>query len=256
MSNNNPKNGARVIDSNDRVRQVMEQLYRENKLAGGASPGEFVEGLFDNAPRIDPPEPEIDMEAVKAEAEELLAAANLKSKQIEEDAYTLAEQIKEQARAEGEQAGYAAGMEQANAVLARERAALEEERAKMQATYEQEYADMEPKLLKTLMEVVEDVFHMEFSHRPEAILASINGVISNEEGAKSFNIKTNKLNYAYLSPRKSQIEELVGSNCSIEFSIDEGLNDSQCLIETDIGIFDCSLDLQLNNLFEQLRKLC
>ena len=245
----------RVIDSNERIRERLKDLIKDNKLkVNGASPDGFVEGLFDNAEHIE--EPQIDLEAVKAEADAIIEDANMKAQEIINSANDEAGVIAETARVSGEQEGYNAGMEQANAVLAQKEQELADREESMRQQYEKDYAEMEGELLKTLMQVVEDVFHVEFAHSPSALLASINGVVADVDGTKLFNIKTNKMNYAFLSHRKDQIESLVASNCEIEFSIDDSLSDSQCLIETDMGIYDCSLDVQLNALFEKLKSLC
>ena len=257
MSDNykNQAGNVRVIDSNERIRERLKDLIKDNKLkVSGASPDGFVEGLFDDAERIE--EPQIDLEAIKAEADAIMANANDRAAQIIASANEEAAIIAENARASGEQEGFNAGMEQANAVLAEKEQELSAKEQAMQEKYDRDYAEMESELLKTLMQVVEDVFHVEFAHSPAAVLASINGVVSDVDGTKLFNIKTNKMNYAFLSPRKDQIESLVAANCEIEFSIDDSLSDSQCLIETDMGIYDCSLDVQLGALFEKLKSLC
>ena len=42
---------------------------------------------------------------------------------------------------------------------------------------------------------------------------------------------------------------------SLEIVSDGGLTGNQCIIETDTGIFDCSMDVQLKNLIKDLRSL-
>ena len=42
---------------------------------------------------------------------------------------------------------------------------------------------------------------------------------------------------------------------SLEIISDLSLEGNQCIIETDTGIFDCSMDVQLKNLIKDLKSL-
>ena len=51
------------------------------------------------------------------------------------------------------------------------------------------------------------------------------------------------------------MQEAVPQNGSLEIVKDATLERNQCLIETDGGIFDCSLDVQLENLIMDVKAL-
>ena len=42
---------------------------------------------------------------------------------------------------------------------------------------------------------------------------------------------------------------------SLEIVSDIALSGNQCIIETETGVFDCSMDVQLKNLIKDLRSL-
>ena len=51
------------------------------------------------------------------------------------------------------------------------------------------------------------------------------------------------------------ISGAVSKDTQIEITEDSALKRNECLIETDAGVFDCSLDVQLDNLIKDIRLL-
>ena len=74
--------------------------------------------------------------------------------------------------------------------------------------------------------------------------------------ARDYIIHVSKEDYPYVGMQKQQIVEQgsVGV-ASVEIVEDTTLGKNECLIETDGGIFDCSLGVQLADLTKQLRLL-
>ena len=54
---------------------------------------------------------------------------------------------------------------------------------------------------------------------------------------------------------KDELQEQVGQYVTIEIISDNELTDNMCVIHTDSGVFDCSLDIQLDNLTRDLKSL-
>ena len=48
----------------------------------------------------------------------------------------------------------------------------------------------------------------------------------------------------------------VGEDVQIEIVMDPTLTESQCIIDADSGVYDCSLDVELDNLTRDLRSIC
>ena len=63
------------------------------------------------------------------------------------------------------------------------------------------------------------------------------------------------LRYAGRKGKKEEIQGKVGAEVGLDIIADPLLNDSQCIIETDGGIFDCSIDTELDNLIREIRAL-
>ena len=96
--------------------------------------------------------------------------------------------------------------------------------------------ELEPKLLDVILDVVEKVFHIQFNDKRDILLHLISGTIAEIEGCKNFRIR-------------------VGKDSQIEVISDTSLEGNQCVIETETGVFDCSLGVQLENLIKDLRSL-
>jgi flagellar assembly protein FliH len=68
-------------------------------------------------------------------------------------------------------------------------------------------------------------------------------------------VKVSKADYPYVLKYKEVLEKTVTKATNIEIIEDVTLSKNQCLIETDGGVFDCSLDVQLDNLTKTLKIL-
>ena len=53
-----------------------------------------------------------------------------------------------------------------------------------------------------------------------------------------------------------EIQERIGNDIDIEVVNDANLDTSGCFIETSFGVFDCGIDMELNNLVKDIRSLC
>lgn len=51
-------------------------------------------------------------------------------------------------------------------------------------------------------------------------------------------------------------EDEIGNDIDIEVVNDANLDTSGCFIETSFGVFDCGIDMELNNLVKDIRSLC
>lgn len=253
----NPKmEQTRVINSNDRVQERLEELKKEQIKALKESGAEgFQEGLFAEEIQVEA-EPEISLEEIQAEADRIMEEARATADQIVRDAKEQMDAWKKQAEAEGYEAGQKQGLEEAGKVLDAGKQELESQRMQMEEEYQAKYRELEPQLLDTVLTVVENVFHAQFENRKDILLSVIEDTMEEVENAKEFRIRMTPENCAFLKVHREEIEIKVGMNSELEFVPDVSLGQNQCLIETDSGVFDCSLDVQLNNLIRELRSLC
>ncbi len=204
-------------------------------------------------------DPEEVLQKAKEEAEAILSQAKEEAQQMLSDAKVQSEELFNQAKETGAQEGYEAGYAQIKEELETEYTKRQEEleqlKQRLLEEHNQKLQDLEPKLLDVILTVVERVFHIQFKDKKEILLYLIGNTIANIEGCKSFRIRVGNEQKSFLEYHKDEILDRIGHDMSIEIVSDLSLEGSQCIIETDTGIFDCSLGVQLENLIKDLRSL-
>lgn len=257
--------GTRVIDSD----AIMEAVLRKNaereaqrarEKAGEADADGFRAGIFADAEVIEPeaePEPEVDYVALaKEEAERILEEAREKAADEVSRAQAEAGDIREDAR----QKGYRDGKDEAD----REFLALKEDyegqyrerENALEADYVAKRDSMEEDLVDVILNVFNKVFHIQFDNKKHILMYLIDHAIENIEGEKKFKVRVATGNVTFLENHRDEIIERVGHDIEIEFLGDATMDGNACTIETDSGVFDCSLGTQLENLIKDIRSLC
>ncbi|GHU40939.1 hypothetical protein FACS1894111_02400 [Clostridia bacterium] len=246
--------GTRIINSNDKVEQKLMELKRKAMME--AKGGGFVSGLASLSPTIPvPEEPEETLEEIRREAEILIEAARDQAGEILKHAREQAKEIQSAAKREGYQQGNAEAKVKAEAELAVEMDKLAEKARQLQEEHDKSMDDLEPELVNVVAEVFERVFHVYFDDKKDVLLYLISQAIYNTENEKNFQIRVGEANYPFMETHKGEILDRVGQSVNLEILADAELKDNQCLIETESGVFDCSLGVQLENLIKTLRAL-
>jgi flagellar assembly protein FliH len=258
----NEREGTRVINSNDKIAEKIHEITQEalKKMRGeeGESDGEggFVEGLGGFQPIAMPnEEPEISLEEVREEAERLIAEAKEKAVKLIEKASKQSEGIKNQAKQEGFQQGLKEGQAKAVQELSVQEKRLFEKGERLEADYQTKLEELEPRLIDVIANVFEKVFHVQFDDKKEILLYLVQNTILNVEGSKEFQVRVSDQNFQFLETHKGEILERVGSSLNVEFLLDPFVKENQCVIETDSGVFECGLGIQLENLIKAIRSL-
>lgn len=254
---------VRVINSNELMTEYLEKnakqrVILQEQVLQTEEAGEFAEGLFTGGnPNVIKAEPEVDYVALaKEEAAQILADANAKADELVERANAEVDKIQEDAKNKGYEDG--------KAMLERE---LEELRAQMQDIYRQkseelehDYCEkrqnMEHELVDVILNVFNKVFHIQFDNKKHILMYLIDDAIMNIEGEKQFRIKVAQSNVLFLENHKEEILDRVGHDIELEILADSMMDGNDCVIETDSGVFDCSLGTQLENLIKDIRSLC
>ena len=83
----------------------------------------------------------------------------------------------------------------------------------------------------------------------------INVAMHDLDNSKHFVVKVSGDDYEDIAERKEEIYGALNPNIDIEIFEDAKLLPMQCLIETDNGIVDISLDVQLDNLKKALKLM-
>ncbi len=198
---------------------------------------------------------DVDIEEATRRANEVVAQANEEATAIINDANNNASSIRQKAYTEG----YDEGMVGAQNEINDKETQLQQEYDDKLNQLQQEYDDMkkslEPELASTLLEVFSKVIHTIADDDKSMILSLVNSVMENAESSSNFVIKVSPDDYSFLANNQGKIYCAMSKDIQLDIVEDKSLEKNQCMIETDYGVFDCSLDIQLKRLISKIKIL-
>lgn len=254
---------TKIIDYNalisEKIMKLQEAVEKEKAEGGdlefvGGLSAETVEELLEDTSELEE-KLEEKLQEAKEEAEAIVARAN-------EDAAVIVARAKEEAdiiRADnaeiGRKEGYEEGKKKADDEAAELRKAIEDEKLQMEIEYNQKLNEMEPMLVETILTVFERVTHVLSLDKKDLVLKLVNDVLSKTEISKEFLIRVSPEDYKFVIDNREHINGVVSHNVQIEIVEDPTFRKGQCMIESDSGIYDCSLDIQLENLIAAIKTM-
>lgn len=260
----------RVIDYNDlikkKIQAIMESKHNEMDADGfiNGLHADVVEELISDDDTADAltedaamgeQQAAASLENTNAEAERIIEEARLQAEQIIADANKNADAAFEEAK----QNGYYEGNEKAQEEMNIKQAQLEVEFDNKRKELEQEYNNLKESIEPELVEVITDVFRkvtgVVAEDNQEIILHLINDVMHNADGSRDYVIKVSPDDYKFLVNNQGKIYCAMSKEVNIDIVEDATLERNQCMIETNTGIFNCSLDIELNNLIKNIKLL-
>ncbi len=265
---------ARVINSNELIEQKLQSAAKMN-MHKAASPGEeeenggFAAGI--SASSIDmlldsDSESAVlksaSMEELDRTRQELNAAkeelSNVQAqiKQLKENAQTEIDDLRERALQEANERGYQDGYQQGM----NEVAALREECAAKERQLEQDYfskmKELEPEFVRNLTQIYEHIFNVDLSDYHQLVVSLLTDAMQRVDASGNMIVHVAKEDYPQVSSAKAEILEKTGTPKErVEIVSDMTLAPSQCMIETESGVYDCSLGTELSELSKKLRLL-
>lgn len=264
---------ARVIDMNaileKRLKEEAERRSRQPEHELVAAQDGFTEGL--NAEKVDvllEPDAEAaslqnasiqEQEQLKQEIEEArneLASLQAQLEQEKEQAQLEIDQMKakafEEANEQGYQEGYRKGLDSVQELQKQ----CEDERLQQEQEYQKKLEEMEPLMVDTLCDVYSHIFKVEAKEHKELVLKLLQDTLLKVDGTGSIIVHVAKEDYAYVQEQKAALLEEAGMQSgSVEIVSDAALARAQCMIETEGGVYDCSLDTELAELKRRLMLL-
>ena len=264
---------ACIIDVNEAVeRRLMEEVKHRSQLREKETEpvqDGFSEGL--NAERVDVLF-ESDEEAASERAasikqqeelaKELEATRNeledvrRQIQQEQEESAKLIEQMKTKALEEANEQGYQEGYQKGLTTVQELQKQCEKERLLQEQEYQQRLQDMEPKLVDILCDVYGHIFGVEVKEHRELVLKLLQDTLMEVDGTGSMMIHVSKEDFSYVQDRKEALLKEAGiQGNSVEIVSDAVLGRAQCMIETESGVYDCSLDTELAELKRRLMLL-
>ena len=274
-SGNIVKHGeARVIDSNAKVAERLQYLAEilqetpEDDFGDGFNAGLdaiAVEQLLDDPESydyVDEGESNFDTQAfeqmqidAQAEIDNMLNAAREEAQSIIAAAEAEAVSIKERAIADGHDEGYNRGYDEGLAIAKEAELKCEQRQNELEEFYANKIDELEPMFVDKLTDIYEHVFMVDLSERRELVMYLLVDAMRNIEGSKTFLIHVSKEDYEYVCEHKDELTRGLPGTSSLEVIEDMTLQEAQCFIEADSGIFDCGLGTELALLKKELTLL-
>lgn len=223
----------------DVVEQLLTGSEDENEAVDSQNPDDVKNQL---AAAIE--EANEQARSIKDEANEVLAQAHMEAGKIIEDA---------------KRTGYEQGACNAREEYESKAEALEREYEQKKAQLEKEYNDLkaaiEPELVETITEVFRKITYTVAEDNKEIIIGLINGVMKNSDISNEFVIRVSPDDYRFLVNNQGKIYCAVSKEVNMDIVEDAAMKKNQCIIESDTGVYDCSLDIELNNLIRDIKLL-
>ena len=202
--------------------------------------------------------------------EDILNEAMDMAKELREDAITRANGIVEEAKAEADKIreraykeGYEKGLEDGSMeAMKRTDAYMENMRKEQellfknnQETLEENIADAQSKMVDLSCALIEKMTGILVDEYKSVMVYIINNALNESDNSKEFTIKVGEENYSYLVDNFDRLSGAANPNISIELYSDSKLNKRQCIIESENGIIDLSMDIQVRNLITAIKML-
>lgn len=269
---------ARVIDSNAKVAERLQYLAEILQDTSGDDFGDgfddgfnagldaiAVEQLLDdpeNYDYVDEGKSNFDTQAfeqmqadAQAEIDNMLNAAREEAQSIIAAAEAEAVSIKERAIADGHDEGYNRGYDEGLAIAKEAEIKCEQRQNELEEFYSNKIDELEPMFVDKLTDIYEHVFMVDLSEKRELVMYLLVDAMRNIEGGKTFLIHVSKEDYEYVCEHKDELTRGLPGTSSLEVIEDMTLQEAQCFIEADSGIFDCGLGTELALLKKELTLL-
>lgn len=263
---------TRVIDSNKQVESRIEQARAKGLLrreGDGEDPDGFTSGL--NVAMVDALlSPDGEGTVLKADAmeeqekiNEELEQARAELEQLREEAANVLKEANaqievmrrkalEEADHQGFQEGYQKGMAQVQAM----KDECEARKKELEAEYQQKVEELEPEFVDALTGIYEHIFKVDLSGYKQIVVNLLVDAMQKTGSVSNYIVHVSKKDYPQVMKAKSRILEETGTLPeNLEIISDMTLSESECMIETESGVYDCSLGTALKELRRKLKLL-
>ncbi len=240
----------KTIDTHLRIDKELEE--RRRALIAASQPDSeegFVEGI--QALVVDQLPSESDTE----KAAKILEDAKAEAQSILNQAKKTAEALKNEAFSAAQKKGYEEGMLQARKEAEKLKAEYEAKARSLKEEYERMAYSMEPQIADIIAALVEKITGIVIEDREEVILYLVDKTLKNLEKCDEYTVRVSKEDFEFVSMRKNLLLAAIGREVPLYIVEDINLKKNQCLVETEYKVINCSLDVQLNNLIQDLKLI-
>ena len=238
-----PEEGFRQAEFEEMDEETAKALF------GGESGN-----VYHEQPAYSGPSPEELIENAKQEIEEMKASA---AQEIE----NLRRQALEEGKREGYEEGFAEGhseaLREAEKAEKKAQAAIRETEAlreQLRREYEESLMELEPMVIDELTDIYDHVFHAGLKEKKEILFHLLDTTLHRIDSGKEFIVRVSQDDYEYINTRK---EELLTGMPDVRMDVvaDVMMRQGEGMIETGGGLFDCSIDMELQELKNRIHML-
>ena len=198
--------------------------------------------------------------ASREEIDAMIKDAKAQAQAILDSARKEAEQIRGAARDEGRDEGYREGRKEAEEECRRQYREKELECEARASAAERDYQkrseELEPLLVEKISGIFERVTGARLENDRETVLYLLNRALTGVDSGRNYVVHVSSTDYENVKAQKEQVAKGTGILPeNFEIVEDSTLSPNSCLIESEGGIWDCSLGTQLSLLVQQLKIL-
>lgn len=125
----------------------------------------------------------------------------------------------------------------------------------LESEYIEKKNNVEPELVQVITEVFKSVISSEALDNHDIIMHLISRCLSEADKNQDYVIRVSPDDFDYVSSNQGKISCRVNKDIDIDVVEDQSLSQNQCVIESDGAVFNCSLDVELDNLIKRIREL-
>lgn len=167
---------------------------------------------------------------------------SLNSTEFEERVRLKVEEIAQESRYSGYEEGYREGLEKANQVAASIRADARSVLDQAKSIHREKITSLEGDIVSLAVEIAEKVLAVKLDLDRDVVLNIASEAISTFLNREHYIIYVNPSEAEIFRAGKIVLEKLVSEKATIQVVLDSAVNPGGCLVETEQGIIDASLD--------------
>ena len=127
-------------------------------------------------------------------------------------------------------------------------------RDKLRLEYEEKLQEMEPMVIEELTEIYDHVFKAGLKDQKEIIFHLLDTTLHRIDSGREFIVRVSQTDYEYINTRKDAL--LTGMpGVRMDLVADVTMKRGEGIIETGGGLFDCSIDVELQELKNRIHML-
>jgi len=238
---------SRIIEQTKIIRPVVEKEASEDEIPqlDDASKEDLASKvLLDDA-----------MDMAKTVRDDAMVKAAKIIAEAEEEADSIRQAAQDAGYKQGLEDGSMEAMKRADNYLANIQKEQEEWEAKQELLLEEAVADRQEKLIDLSCALIEKLTGILVRNYKPVMIHMINNALNEVEASKNLVIKVSDTNYSYVMDNKDRLVGAANPSVDIEIYGDPKLEAEQCIIETDNGIIDLSMNIQTRNLITAIKLL-